>query len=274
MHDLVARLAAQLQDEANAKIDVMRNEYAVKDQAQMDKLANAQQETERLREHIQHIELSLQREQELNATKRKALQQETIERHRAEQQIAGLQERLAENETHRLSLEEKHRHAREALEHYRQSVKEQRDQDQRRHEQQIQQLQAELRQARQTVIVKQEEVTRLNQEGACLVTDLSHARQALHEEQESGKRLMKKIDSLQTTEQRNGALTAQLADKEESILVLSQQHKTATEQVRGLLAQVRDLELALAQSQAKCETQQSLVNEFHTLLEKRELPEG
>ena len=59
------------------------------------------------------------------------------------------------------------------LEHYRQSVKEQREQDQRRHELQIQQLQAELRQVQQTVIIKQDESTKLNQESTRLAADLS-----------------------------------------------------------------------------------------------------
>lgn len=102
-------------------------------------------------------------------------------RHTAEQQILGLKERLAENEAHRVSLEDKHNHARQALEHYRQAAKEQREQEQRRHEHQVQQLQAELRQAQQTAAVKQEEVTKLNQEGAKLVVDLSHARLAVYE---------------------------------------------------------------------------------------------
>lgn len=71
-------------------------------------------------------------QQELSAHEqtRAALQAETIDHCTAE--------RLAENETHRQSLEEKHVHARDALEHYRQSVKEQQpDLDQCRHEQQV-----------------------------------------------------------------------------------------------------------------------------------------
>lgn len=39
---------------------------------------------------------------------------------------------MAENEAHRVSLEDKHTHARQALQHYRQAAKDQRDQDQRR----------------------------------------------------------------------------------------------------------------------------------------------
>lgn len=70
------------------------------------------------------------------------MQNELIGRHTAEQQVANLKESLSENDEHLLSFEEKHRHARQALGHYRQSVKEQRDQDLRRHEQQIQLLQS------------------------------------------------------------------------------------------------------------------------------------
>jgi len=117
-------------------------------------------------------------------------------------------------------------------------------------------------------------VTRLNQDGVRLVADLSHVRQTLHEEQENGLRLMKKIDSLQSTEQRNGALVVQHTDKEEQMFALNQQQQTTSEQVRSLSTQVRGLELALAQSKAKYEPQQSLVSEFRALLEKRELPEG
>ena len=83
--------------------------------------------------------------------------------------MAGLHERLPENEVYRRSLEEKHVHAPVSLEHFRQSVKEQRDQDQRRHGQKKLQLQAELRQRKQTVVIKLEETTRLNQEVANLV---------------------------------------------------------------------------------------------------------
>lgn len=41
-------------------------------------------------------------------------------------------------------MEQKHAHAREALEHYRASVKEKRDQDLTRHESQIYQMQQEV----------------------------------------------------------------------------------------------------------------------------------
>ncbi|TDF62211.1 hypothetical protein [Cupriavidus sp. L7L] len=176
-----------------------------------------------------------------------------------------LKERLAENEAHRRSLEEKHQHAREALDHYRQAVKDQRDQDQRRHEQQLQQLQAELRQAQQTIVVKQEEVTRLNQEGARLVAELSHTRQALQQAQEFSRRQGQQLEALQSIEQRNGALAVQLADKDAHAQALQEQ--LAVAQTGSLSTQVRELELALVQAQAKCEAQQGIVAELRTYLQ-------
>jgi chromosome segregation ATPase len=72
--------------------------------------------------------------------------------------------RLAERETHVQSLEEKHQHAREALEHYRTSAKEQRDQEQRRHERQVQELQLSLRQANEALTGKNHELLQLNRD--------------------------------------------------------------------------------------------------------------
>lgn len=48
------------------------------------------------------------------------------------------------------------------MEHYRNAVKEQRNQEQQRHEGQVQQVQVELRQLQQTLMVKQDELTRHN----------------------------------------------------------------------------------------------------------------
>ncbi|WP_295446137.1 hypothetical protein [uncultured Thiodictyon sp.] len=49
-------------------------------------------------------------------------------------------------------MEEKHRHASDSLAHGRQSVEDPRDLDQRRHETQVQQLQAEPRKRAQTLV--------------------------------------------------------------------------------------------------------------------------
>jgi DNA repair exonuclease SbcCD ATPase subunit len=269
LQDLVERLAAQLHDEANEQVTALRADHAINAREQAAKLAATHEEILQLRDLVQRTDLQRQQEERAHTVTHEALQEETVRRHTLEQQVADLKERLAENEAHRRSLEDKHQHARESLEHYRQSVKDQRDQDQRRHEQQVQQLQAELRQAQQTVVVKQEEVTRLNQDGVRLVADLAHARRALSEAQESGRRVTHKLEALQAVEQHNGALVAQLADHEVRRQELQQQLLAMLEKEEQRSIQVRELELALAQVQAKFDAQQSIVTELRAYLDIR-----
>ncbi|HEY4542901.1 MAG TPA: DNA-binding protein [Noviherbaspirillum sp.] len=269
LQDLVERLATQLQEEANGQIDAARAQQAEQGKRHAAALTAAQQEAAQWRDQAQQFDTALQNERAAHAQTREALQQETITRHTAEQHARDLKDRLAENEAHRQSLEEKHQHARGALEHYRQSVKEQRDQDARRHEQQIQQLQAELRMVQQTVSVKQEDVTRLNQEGARLVAELSHAQQALREEQERGRRLAARIDVLQVIEQRCGILEAQGAEREVMIEDLRRQHAAASSSAQSLRDQMQTTQLELASAKAALAAQQDIAAELRTFLDTR-----
>lgn len=270
LQDLVERLAAQLQDEANIRIDAVRAEQAEQAKRHAEALDSAQRDATHWREQAQRLEAALQDERDRHGSTREALQRETVARHTAEQQIIGLETRLAENEAHRRSLEDKHRRAYEALEHYRQSVKEQREQDQRRHEQQLQQLQAELRTAQQTIVVKQEDVTRLNQEGARLVAELSHAQHALRDEQERGRRLAARTEALQAVEQRCGILEAQAADREATIGDLKRQLVTATSSAESLAAQLQAVQLELAGAKAALAAQQAIVAELRAYLQPHE----
>lgn len=269
LQDLVERLAAQLQEEANGQIDAVRAQQAEQGKRYAEALAAAQQEAAQWRDQAQQFDTTLQNERAAHAQTREALQQETIARHTAEQHARDLKERLAENEAHRQSLEEKHQHARDALEHYRESVKEQRDQDARRHEQQIQQLQAELRAAQQTVMVKQEDATRLNQEGARLVAELSHAQHALHEELERNRRLTVRIEALQAVEKRCGILEAQGADREVMIDDLKRQYAAASSSAQGLGEQLQAAQLELAGAKAALAAQQDIAAELRTFLDTR-----
>lgn len=100
--------------------------------------------------------------------------------------MLDLNGRTADAEGHQASQEEKHKHARNALEHYRTAAKEG-EQEQRRHEHQVQGLQTELKQAQLAFSLKQEEMTRLNKEAAALATELGSIKQALHLEREASR---------------------------------------------------------------------------------------
>lgn len=270
LQDLVERLAAQLQDEANRQIDTLHAQHAEQIRQQADARAALEQALDTTKHQLQRAEAMLLEEQAAHARARERLQQETIARHTAEQQIADLRERLAENDAHRRSLEDKHRHTRETLEHYRQSVKEQREADQRRHEQQIQQLQAEMRQAQQTIIVKQDDVARLNQEGVRLVADLSHAQQALRDEQARTHQLVTRLDALEGAEGRCRLLESHVIGRDAIIAELKQQLATALTSTESLSVQLQATQLAVAGAKAALAAQQEVVAQLRTYFDPQE----
>ncbi|WP_151639314.1 DNA-binding protein [Noviherbaspirillum aerium] len=262
LQDLVGRLSSQLQEEANVQINIVRAEQEAMERRHAESLAAARQEADQWQTRAQCAEQALADEQSTHSQTREALQQETVLRHTAEQHASDLKERLADNDQHLQSLEDKHRHARESLEHYRQSTKEQREQEQRRHEHQIHQLQAELRLAQQAVVVKQEEVTRLNQDGVRLVSDLSHTQKALYDAQSQIRQLEQKVETLQGVEQRATLLATQIQDKDHHIRSVTERLAAATAHADTLTARHRTLELELVTTQTKLDTQRLITDEL------------
>ncbi len=202
--ELIGRLASALKQEAHTVIDESQSKH----QHQVQSLTSRIQELDDLlatlnktlsdKEHelqgaLADLKESKACEVTLKAKEAKAAQTEE-----------KLRELLAEKQTQIESLEEKHRHSREAMEHYRQSVKEQRDQDQRKHEQHSQQLQSEIRALNQTLSVKQSDITQLNKDNGRLAAELGS---------------IQKIDAKLEAEQRK--LTASLDSKTEEANTLN-----------------------------------------------------
>lgn len=270
LQDLVSRLAAQMHEEADARMEALRSQVMEQEHLQVESIEILQKEISALSIQLQRTETAAHQETKAHTHTRETLQQELIVRHGLEQQVTGLKERLGENETHRQSLEEKHTHARDALEHYRQSVKEQRDQDQRRHEQQIQQLQAEQRQLQQSLGLKQDEVTRLNQEAARLVGDLSHTKKALYDEQCNSRQFLLKLEALHKIEQTSNILGVQVLEKEAQEKKLKLQLAEALAQSNIVNKSMYDLQLELATSQAKLEAQHAMMAELRVYMGLKE----
>ncbi|MYM28323.1 integrase [Duganella sp. CY15W] len=268
LQDLVERLAARLEDEAQERIAAARatSDATAAEHAAL--LQAAQNDNALQRARVLELETALQEQAEALVASRSDHQRESTMRQVAEQQVADLQQRLAENEAHRQSLEEKHQHARQSLEHYRQSVKEQREADIRRHELQVQQVQAELRLAQQAVAVKQDEITRLNQEGAKLVSELSHTKQNLYEQLTQVRKLEQKVDSLQSLQVHASDTERQLASKIVEAELLTEQLNNANDQIAPIKAQVRELELLLAQANAKVQAQEQIGEQLRAYLDK------
>lgn len=258
LQDLVERLAARLHEEANVRVVEIEAQSVEKGRLDAEAQVVLRKEVEALIGQRVQLEADARQQRLANDQSLAALHAETIRRSTAEQQVVDLKERLIENDAHRASLEEKHAHAREALEHYRQSVKEQRDQDQRRHELQVQQLQAEMRQLQQCIVVKQDDITRLNQEGARLVADLSHSQAALYDHQSQVRQQALQLATLQDAVQQAKVAVAHLAGVEAQNQTLQLQASAATERAEAAVGRVRELELALATTKATLASQQEI----------------
>ena len=209
---LVTQLADQLQREAATEVEAVRARMAELQGAHEHVQAALESQLADARQAIEGVSRQLASTEHDLAALKEQFGLEQIARHTAEQRSRALDDRLADAERHQASLEEKHRHARDSLEHYRTSSKEQREQENRRHEQQVQGLQAELRQAQLAASSKQEELTRLNKEAAALATELGASKQALHLEREAGRSLARKVEQLQAGEARIAVLEVQLAE--------------------------------------------------------------
>ncbi|WP_062065791.1 DNA-binding protein [Cellvibrio sp. OA-2007] len=212
---LVEQLAAQLHQEAQELIAERETSLQATTDALKAQLESQQQTLASTANENQQLKARLADYEQLHKTSTADVEAQKILLGRLEQQLTDKGVLIAEKDNHIRSLEEKHQHAREALEHYRQSVKDQRDQDQRRHEHQVQQLQAELRQLNQTLSIKQTDLTQLNTANAELTVEVRQLRKASND---AGQ---------------------QLKVAESKLLAVNEQYQTTTHQVVELTV-VRD----------------------------------
>lgn len=176
--ELVSRLAQRLKEESEEQIE-RALAAADADKAELSEQLRASQTALSQLQQQFDIQLSaLETESSELQTCRTTLQAEQTRNARLSQSNMDLEVRLKDKDEQIRSLEEKHLHARDALEHYRGAIKEQREQEQRRHEGQLQQIQMELRHLQQTLIIKQDELTQLNRDNERLLTEARQQQKA------------------------------------------------------------------------------------------------
>lgn len=181
LKELVSKLSSQLHKEAQDLISESEERYTLQIQEEQSKRATLAQKNTDLTQDIETLKSQLENLEHKYAALSERHQTESLNNQRLEQQFIDLNALLKEKDKHTASLEEKHQHAREALEHYRASVKDQRDQDLRRHEHQVQQLQIEIRNFSQSLSVKQGDITQLNKDNGRLVSELNTTQKELSE---------------------------------------------------------------------------------------------
>jgi len=144
------------------------------------------------------------------ATTQSSLQAELTRNAGLSQRCSDLESLVAEKDKHIHSLEEKHVQARGPLEHYREAAKEQRDQDQRKHEPQLHEMQVEQRKLRETIAVKQDDLTRLNRDNERMLGEARQQTKALHTQEALVQSLSTQIEALRQGEAKSAGVAEHL----------------------------------------------------------------
>lgn len=259
LQELVGRLASRLNEEAETRVTQAQHAHALEIGQHLQQTQSLQSELSELRQKLQHTDKALAQEKAQHAQALETLNGKNLECAQLTQQVTDLQSRVVAEEKHRESLEEKHQHARQALEHFRESSRVQREQDQRRHEQQVQFLQTELRSVNETLVGKQQALVQAHQDLARLAADLLRS-------QSDGQKLEEELiglrplpDALQQLQRRAESLEGRL----EAMTTAHQQTQAAETAVRqenlALNAQLQQSELALAKAQSALAAQEQTV---------------
>ncbi|WP_431038209.1 DNA-binding protein [Pseudomonas yamanorum] len=169
--ELVARLAQRLKEKAQEPIDLALAQFQQQKAALLAQVEELEATHSQLKQQFDIQAAALADESAALQSTRSSLQTEQTRNAGLSQACSDYELRISDKDEQIRSLEEKHLHARDALEHYRNAIKDQREQEQRRHEGQLQQVQAELRQAQQSAMVRQDEITQLHRDNERLLIE-------------------------------------------------------------------------------------------------------
>ncbi|MBD2860332.1 DNA-binding protein [Spongiibacter sp. KMU-158] len=193
--ELVVRLASVLRQEAQSLVDDHQATHQSQVKALTDRLQELEKSISSTNNILEAKELELKAAlSDLDARRasEEALKASETKANQANEKLHAL---LVEKQAQIESLEEKHRHSRDAMEHYRHSVKDQREQDQRKHEHQVQQLQAEIRTLNQTLSVKQGDITQLNKDNGRLAAELGATQKTVAKLEAEQRKLTTNLES-------------------------------------------------------------------------------
>ena len=115
IQDLVERLAAQLQAEADVQVNSARSEADSATGRLLTELETVRKTAADLTARLAQAEATRTHEAQVHDQTRAQLHEQIAARRALEAQVQALHDRLAENEQHRSSLEEKHQHAAKSL---------------------------------------------------------------------------------------------------------------------------------------------------------------
>ncbi|WP_395599874.1 DNA-binding protein [Pseudomonas sp. B19125] len=248
--ELVARLAQRLKDKAQEPIDAALAQFEQQKASLLAQVQTLEEAHGQLKQQLDIQAAALAEESAALQTASTSLQTEQTRNAGLSQACSDYELRMNDKDEQIRSLEDKHLHARDALEHYRNAVKEQREQEQRRHEGQLQQVQAELRQAQQSAMVRQDEITQLHRDNERL----------LIEHRVTSKELTALQEQSRKEQAQQQTLSEQLGRMESERTLLQERLRVAVEESQARQAALSEqqqvsktLELDLIKAQASIE---------------------
>ncbi|WP_325437420.1 DNA-binding protein [Pseudomonas nitroreducens] len=244
--EMVAQLADQLRQEARHSVVEDKAALARERLDYQQQVRNAQALTEQLKGDIQALERQFEDSRRQLQTAQEQKHQSDLVNARLQQLKSDLETRLQEKDSQILSLEEKHNHARLALDHFRQAAKEQREQEQRQHEGRLQQMGVELRQLQQTLIIRQGEVTQLSRDNERLLTE---ARLLRNDGEAKQQQLAREALASEVLRQDKARIDGQRIELEDRNQILSDELRDAKLVERDLSILVANLQERLQQAE-------------------------
>ncbi|NWC91836.1 MULTISPECIES: DNA-binding protein [unclassified Pseudomonas] len=248
--ELVARLAQRLKEKAQEPIDLALAQFQQQKTALLAQLEALEATHHQLQQQFDIQAAALADESATLQSTRSSLQTEQTRNAGLSQACSDYELRINDKDEQIRSLEEKHLHARDALEHYRNAIKDQREQEQRRHEGQLQQVQAELRQAQQSAMVRQDEITQLHRDNERLliehrvtVKELSALQEQARQDRDQQRQLSERVN----------VIDSERTLLQERLRVAQLESQTRQEALAEHQQTNKNLELDLVKAQASIE---------------------
>lgn len=272
LQDLVARLAERLNMEADARIAELTAKHAGELAEQRQAHEALQGEAASLRKALEKAQVTQVEEQARHERTADRLQQAITAHAMATQQVTDLEDRLRAEEEHRRSLEEKHTHAREALEHFRAATKEQREHEQRQHEQQVQYLQGEIKSLGNSLIQAQQEAAKSHQENARVTSELARSERSLHDTKAELRALKDAKAELIAAQQQTDHLGRQVVELEAQVAAGNTLNAELAAERTADRDRIHELQIQLAEARAAAETQDQLAERIQAWMTQKPGP--
>lgn len=254
LQSLTSKLASQLQDEADQQILLAKTAHDSALKVVQDKLETAQAETESLKAQLSisqnETAAEKSRYEELNL----AFIAETQTRRVAEQRALDLQLQLESEIGHRVATEAKYADARQSLEHFRAASREQRDQEVRQHENQVQFLQHEIRDLKGSLTEAQLKSSQAFQELGRLTAELGGARRELNQLENLKGQLHSTSERLASSQSQSASLNNQLEQEKQISETLRLNLDREIAQREAVNIRNRELEAELLTMKVQLET--------------------